>query len=57
MLQQVEKDRNGEPVDEDLLQKVVSIYIYLSNDIQTGTSMNCLADLESKLLVASRNFF
>ena len=57
VLQQVEKDRNGEPVDTGLLQKVISIYIYLSNEIVTGNSINCLADLESKLLQASRSFF
>ena len=36
---------------------MVSIYTYLSNDIATGSTVNCLADLEAKLLVSSRNFF
>ena len=57
VLQQVEKDRQGEPVDSDLLQKIISIYTYLSDEKITGNSINCLTDLEAKLLVASRSFF
>ena len=57
VLEQVEKDRKGEPVDSDLLNKVIQIYTYLSNDIVTGNSINCLAELETKLITSSRNFF
>ena len=57
VLQQVEKDRQGEPVDTSLLKKIISIYTYLSNEKITGNSINCLTELEGKLLTASRAFF
>ena len=53
----MEKDRQGEPVDTGLLKKIISIYTYLSNEKITGNSINCLSDLEGKLLTASRAFF
>jgi len=57
ILSEVQKDRENEPVDLDLLKKVVSIYTFLASDKIPGVTMNCLQELEAKLLAASRTFF
>lgn len=57
VLKQVERDRQREPIDEDMLRETVSIYVFLSQDKIVGISLNCLADLETKFLTASRTFF
>jgi hypothetical protein len=57
VLKQVETDRNNEPIDTDLLKKIVSIYSFLSTDKIQGIQINCLQELEQKLLEASRIFY
>ena len=57
VLQQVETDRRNEPIDKDLLKQIVSIYSFLSNEKIQGIQINCLQELEQKLLDASRNFY
>ena len=57
VLQQVETDRRNEPIDTDLLKQIVSIYSYLSNEKIQGIQINCLQELETKLLDSSRSFY
>lgn len=57
ILKQVDRDRQREPVDLDMLRETVSIYVFLSQEKIVGISLNCLADLEGKFLNASRTFF
>ena len=53
----METDRRNEPIDKDLLKQIVSIYSFLSNEKIQGIQINCLQELEQKLLDASRNFY
>ena len=57
VLETVETDRRDEEIDSDLLKKIVSIYTFLSSEKISGASTNCLVELESKMLEASRNFY
>jgi len=57
VLQEIESDRNNMPVDTDLIKQIVSIYTYLSSEKIPGVTTNCLSELESRLLQASRQYF
>ena len=57
VLSQVKKERDGEPVDSDLLKSIVSIYSYLSNEKIINQGVDCLLDLENKLVNESIEFF
>ena len=57
VLETVETDRRDEEIDSDLLKQIVSIYTFLSSEKISGASTNCLVELESKMLEASRNFY
>jgi cullin 1 len=57
ILQLIQKDRNGDKVDSDLLKSVVGIFSYLNNEKIVGQGANYLLDLENKLVEDSVHFY
>ena len=53
----IQQDRDGEMIDNDLLKSVVGIYQYLSNEKIIGQGVDCLLDLENKIVEESTRFF
>lgn len=50
ILDNINRERDGELIDVDLLKKVVDIFLYLSTDRLTQESLNCKKYLETKIL-------
>jgi hypothetical protein len=50
LLKMIEKERNGDLVDTDLLKKIIDIFLFLSNDIYLQDSVNVRKYLEDQLI-------
>ena len=53
----IQKERDGDMIDTELLKNVVGIYQYLSNEKIIGQGVDCLLDLENKIVEESTKFF
>lgn len=57
LLDQIEQERNENLVDIDMLKSVIGMYQFLSQPAISQEGVNCLNELEKKLLISSRTFF
>jgi cullin 1 len=57
ILDSIHREREGELIDDDLLKKVVEIFLFLSQDNMLQDSLNCRKQLEDKILEQTKSFY
>ena len=57
ILNAISRERNEELVDVDLLKKTIEIYLSLSNDKFQQDSLNCIKNLEDRIVEHTKNFY
>lgn len=57
ILNNIQREREGELVQIDLLKKVVDIYLFLSNERLSHESINCKKYLEDKIIQQTREYY
>lgn len=57
VLENIRKEREGELIDDDLVKKVIDIFLFLSSDNLIQDSLNCKKYLEDRLLDQTRQYY
>ena len=57
ILQAINRERNEELVDVDILKKTVDIYLYLSSDKLVQDTQNCRKFLEDRIVEQTRQYY
>jgi cullin 1 len=53
----INREREGELIDDGLLKKVVEIFLFLSQDNMLQDSLNCKKQLEDKIIEQTKAFY
>lgn len=57
VLNAIQRERNEELVDVDLLKKTIEIYLNLSNDKLQQDNLNCIKNLEDRIIEQTKNYY
>jgi hypothetical protein len=57
VLNAIQRERNEELVDVDLLKKTIEIYLNLSNDKLQQDNLNCIKNLEDRIIEQTKKYY